>query len=152
MKDDRIITKVQEGMFKKDTLKESGLDPLPRMYDSLSNNPVAEIIRNSENVYNNIFRLIRFVDVEVTVPVAVFDPFFFTLTPGTVTYTGEHRVRGSRIPFVEIYTDTVQESVVIPNASTNETTFSGTVYNYDEVSSPTITIRAYIYEILYKFQ
>ncbi len=136
--------------YERPVLEEAPLDRRPEMYDSLTNNPVADAFRNNTRADSGIFRFTRFIDVEVDVPIADFDPFFFTIIPGVATYTAEHKVKGNRIPLVETYVSTLFEEMVISNATTNKDTFSGTVYNYSLVISGRITIRCYVYEILFK--
>lgn len=144
-----MLTKKPKDIVDRETIREADLDERPAFYDSPTNNPVAEVVRNNENVYNNVFRVLKIFETEVEIPAATFDFFFFTIIPGTVTLSQEHGVKG-RIPIVEIYTPTLLESIVIPNANTDDEKYTSTIYNYNTAISGTFTIRGHVYQVLNK--
>lgn len=130
-------------------IEENGLNPLPEYYDNLTNNPLTEIFDGAYSSYQNLISLKSFKDFEITIPVATIDMMFGTTTPGTYTITENHGVKGNK-PFVFFYAGVVDDQVVVPEPKWNNIEYISTILNYNTATSVTVTLRAYIYQVLSK--
>jgi hypothetical protein len=128
-------------------LKEADLDPVPGFYESLTNNPVAEIIRDG-NVYNSLVRLKKFFDYRVTIEgrQLISPPGIFVA--GLQTVTGNHNIKEGEI-FGYVYTPLVVDLVGLRPLRYDDTSFSIQIGNFNP-GPKTIEFRIYFFQILKK--
>lgn len=126
------------------TLEEADLDRVPEFYESLTDNPIADIVKGKKTAYDFI-RLEKKLIIEATVPGYTFIPMPGIFIPGTVTITQDHGLKGVT-PFAFVYNNITAESVFSGGIKTNDKNIQLTLGN---VGANPATVRAQVY--LYKF-
>lgn len=131
-------------IFEPAVLKEADLDEIPEFYESLTDNPIADIVKNRKTAYDFI-RLEKKLIIEATVPGYTFIPEFGIFIPGTITVTQEHGLK-KITPFAFVYNNITAEAVFSGGIETNDKNIRLTLAN---IGANAATIRAQVY--LYKF-
>lgn len=131
------------------TIEERELNPRPEFYDNLTNNPLTEIFSGGYSSYDSLLSLKTYKDFEIVLGPATIDLMFGDIVPTSYTITESHGISGNT-PFVFFYAGVIDEQVVVPEPKVTKTTYTSTLLNYNTASSVTVTIRAYIYQLLSK--
>jgi len=133
---------MSERIFDNEKIAIAPLDSKPEFYESLTDNPVAEIIADNRNVYNNLARLAQVIEIDQTFPIAT----DIGLGIASVTQiTRNHKVKkGAALPYV--YTPLIAPLLVASAVSADEDTIYLSVSNFGVARNFKFTIN--VYELL----
>lgn len=123
-------------------ISEQDLDSTPRFYESLTDNPVAEIFKGNRKTYDSLIRLERVVDIPLVIPSS---PAPFTPAYGAVSF--DHKVRrGQPLVFAFATVPLADQSIFTTVTTDTTTTVTGVTIGL----GLTVTVRAYVYSYLTK--
>jgi hypothetical protein len=125
-----------------DEIGEEELDSTPRFYESLTDNPVANIFKGNKETGKSLIRLERVVDFDLVIPAS---PAPFVPAFGTAGF--QHKVkRGVPIVFAHSKVPLADQSIFTTTMAEESVEVKGVTIG----SGATVPIRAYVYSYLTK--
>jgi hypothetical protein len=82
-------------------IEEQPLEDIPPFYQSITDNPVREMIKGRFNTFDNVLRLVGYQDITVEVPEVVQDPFVPEIITN-VTFSESFQHGFTNTPFVQM--------------------------------------------------